>query len=135
MANATDQLRAHRRLPTPIRIVRARPRLFISVLIGAVVVALCPSDWRIATRLLVGWDLGLALYLILALRLMATADVHRIRLRARLQDEGQYTILALTAVAALASLGAIVALLGMSGAGDRQPMHLVLGIVTILLSW
>jgi uncharacterized membrane protein len=136
MANPTDQLHAHRRLPTPLRIVRARPRLFIAAVIGlAVVIALSASDWRMATRLLVGWDLGVALYLVLALRLMATADVRHIRLRARLQDEGQYAVLALTAVAALASLGAIVALLGMAGAGDRRPAHLLLGVVTILLSW
>jgi uncharacterized membrane protein len=135
MANMTDQPKAHHRLPTPIRIVRARPRLFISALIVLVVTVLTPSDWRIATRLLVGWDVGIALYLTLALRMMAMADVHHIRLRARLQDEGQFAILALTATAALASLGAIVALLGMSGATDRQPAHLLLGVVTILLSW
>jgi uncharacterized membrane protein len=131
----TDQPSAHHRLPTPIRIVRARPRLFLSALIVLAVSVLTPSDWRIATRLLVGWDVGIALYLGLALRMMAMADVHHIRLRARLQDEGQLAILALTATAALASLGAIVALLGMSGASDRQPSHLLLGVVTILLSW
>jgi uncharacterized membrane protein len=131
----TDQPQSHRHLPRPLRIVRARPRLFISALIGVVVIALCPSDWRIATRLLAGWDLGIALYLALALRMMAVAQVRHIRLRAKLQDEGQYAILALTAIAALASLGAIVALLGMSGGNDREPAHLMLGIVTILLSW
>ena len=135
MVNMTNPPRSHRHLPTPIRIVRARPRLFISALIGLVVVALCPSDWRIATRLLVSWDVGVGLYLILAVRMMAVAEVRHIRLRARLQDEGQFTILALTATAALASLGAIVALLGMSEANNRAPTHLLLGIVTILLSW
>jgi uncharacterized membrane protein len=76
-----------------------------------------------------------ALYLVLALHMMAVADVRHIRRRARLQDEGQYAILSLTATAALASLGAIVAILGMSGASERQPIHLLLGILTILLSW
>jgi uncharacterized membrane protein len=127
--------RPHRRLPKPIRIIRTRPRLFISAAIGLVVIALCPWDWRIATRLLTGWDIGVALYLGLALRLVATEDVAHIRRRARLQDEGQYAILGLTAAAALASLGAIVALLGMSGATERQPIHLALAIVTIILSW
>jgi uncharacterized membrane protein len=131
----TDQPQSHRRLPTPIRIMRARPRLFVSALIVLVVTVLTPSDWRIATRLLVGWDVGIGLYLALALRMMAVAEVHHIRRRARLQDEGQFAILALTATAALASLGAIVALLGMSGANDRQTPHLLLGVVTILLSW
>jgi uncharacterized membrane protein len=133
--NTTGPPHPLRHLPRPLRIMRARPRLFISALVGIIVVALCPSDWRIATRLLVGWDVGVALYLVLALRLMGTADVHHIRLRARLQDEGQFTILGLTATAALASLGAIVALLGMSGGNDREPIHLLLGVLTILLSW
>jgi uncharacterized membrane protein len=131
----TEQMQSHRRLPMPIRIVRARPRLFISALIGVVVIALCPSDWRIATRLLVGWDVGLALYLGLLLRMMSVAEVRHIRMRAKLQDEGQITVLALTAIAALASLGAIVALLGMSEAGNREPAHLMLAIATIFLSW
>jgi uncharacterized membrane protein len=131
----TEQTQSHRRLPLPIRIVRARPRLFISALIGVVVVALCPSDWRIATRLLVGWDVGLALYLGLMLRMMSVAEVRHIRMRAKLQDEGQITVLTLTAIAALASLGAIVALLGMSEAGNREPAHLILAVATIFLSW
>jgi uncharacterized membrane protein len=135
MASTTGQPHPLRHLPRPLRIVRARPRLFVSALIGIIVIALCPSDWRITTRLLVGWDVGIALYLVLALRMMGVADVRHIRLRARLQDEGQLAILALTATAALASLGAIVALLGMSGGSDREPIHLLLGVVTILLSW
>jgi uncharacterized membrane protein len=131
----TEQPQSHRQLPRPLRIVRARPRLFISALVGLIVIALCPSAWRIATRLLVGWDFGLALYLVLALRMMAVAQVRHIRMRAKLQDEGQFTILALTAVAALASLGAIIALLGMSDQNNRDSIHLLLGVVTILLSW
>ncbi len=131
----TEQPQSHRRLPVPLRIVQARPRLFISALIGVMVIALCPADWRIATRLLVGWDVGVALYLGLALRMMAMAQVRHIRIRAKLQDEGQLTILALTATAALASLGAIIALLGTSDQSTREPIHLLLGVVTILLSW
>jgi uncharacterized membrane protein len=131
----TERPHPLRRLPRPLRIVRARPRLFISFLIAFAVIALCPADWRIATRLLVGWDVGIGLYLALALRMMSAADVRHIRLRARQQDEGQFTILALTAAAAFASLGAIIALLGTSDANNRDPTHLLLGVVTILLSW
>ena len=131
----TEQTQSHRRLPRPVRIVRARPRLFTSALIGLLVIALCPSDWRLATRMLMGWDIGLALYLGLLLHMMAVAEVRHIRMRAKLQDEGQIAVLALTAIAALASLGAIVALLGMSEAGNRDPGHLALALTTIFLSW
>ena len=131
----SNEPRPRRRFPHPIRIMRARPRLFISAAVGAVVIALCPRDWSVPTRLLVGWDVGVVLYLGLALRMMAVAQIRHITERARLQDEGQYTILTLTAAAALASLGAIVVLLGTTGAADRKPGHLALAIVTILLSW
>jgi uncharacterized membrane protein len=132
----TEPSQPRRRLMRPVRIVRARPRLFISALVGAVVIVFCPTDWQTATRLLVGWNIGVALYLGLALSMMAGAEIRHIRLRARIQDEGQFTILALTAIAALASLGAIVALLGGSaGANGRPPGHLLLAILTILQSW
>jgi uncharacterized membrane protein len=124
-----------RRLPKPIRIVRARPRLFVSAAVGIAVIAALSGELRVSTRMLVGWDIGIALYLVLALHMMATADIHHIRRRARLQDEGQAVILMLTAVAALASLGAIFALLASSGGGNRQPVDLLLATVTILLSW
>ena len=36
------------------------------------------TDWRLATRLLTGWDLAIALYLGLAFHLMGSAGVQRI---------------------------------------------------------
>jgi uncharacterized membrane protein len=72
---------------------------------------------------------------VLAFHLTARADVHHIRRRARLQDEGQTMLLVLTAVAALASLGAIIALLGTAGGTTRSPIQLVFATVTIVLSW
>jgi len=122
-------------LRRPLRVVRNRPRLFGSLLVGLVVgVALVvASNWRPATRLLVGWDVFLTLYLVLAAHLMAASTIEHIRQRAAVEDEGQVTILVLTAAAALASLGAIFAELG-AGPG-RQPAHVALAAATILLSW
>ena len=130
------ELRETPRSPWLLRIVRARPRLFISGGFGAfVTLALTAAPgWRPTTRLLVGWDIGIALYLILAFHMMARSDVHRLRHRAASQDEGRFTILVLTVAAALASLAAIVVELAGSG-GTRQASHLALATVTILLSW
>src|SRR5207247_938430 len=95
--------------PLLVRIVRTRPRLFTSLAIGVLVSAALAllTDWRLATRLLVAWDIFVALYLALAAHLMSRSDVDRIRDRAATEDEGQLAILVLTVVAALASLGAI----------------------------
>jgi uncharacterized membrane protein len=119
----------------PVRMVQARPRLFASLGIGALVVVVLGAFglWRPATRLLIGWDISVGLYLVLVAHLMARSDVDRMRQRAALEDEGQVAILVLTVAAALASLAAIFAELG-AGAG-RRPAHIALATGTILLSW
>jgi uncharacterized membrane protein len=124
------------RLPGPylVRIVAARPRLFIAALVGLVAPAALPAHWQIATKALVGWDVGIALYLVLVYELMARAPVDTIRHHAAIEDEGQFGILVLSVAAALASLGAIVAKLGADTSG-RHPAELVLATLTILLSW
>jgi uncharacterized membrane protein len=121
----------HHRLPKILRIVRLRPRLFLAALLGLAVIALLPPTWQVATRMLVGWDAGVAVYLVAAFVLMLRSDIGRIRRRAAVQDEGRFAILVLVVAAALASLGAIVAQLG----AGRAPGHLALATVTILLSW
>jgi len=122
-------------MPLLLRIVQIRPRLFISLGIGALVSVVLTvfTDWRTATRLLVGWDIYVGLYLALVAHLMSGAEIERIRARAAVEDEGQFAILMLTVVAALASLGAIFSELG-TGTG-RRPAHIVLAALTILLSW
>src|SRR6267378_3083515 len=111
-------------MPLLFRIVRIRPRLFISLGIGALVtvVLMLFTDWRMATRLLVGWDIYVGLYLALVAHLMSGAEIERIRARAAVEDEGQF-----------ASLGAIFSELG-TGTG-RRPAHIVVAALTILLSW
>lgn len=125
------------RPPRLVRIVRTRPRLFISALLGLAVIALlfATSDWRAATKLLAGWDAGVGLYLILAFSLMARSDVHRIRRRAANQDEGNPAILMLTVAAAIASLGAIFAELGTVEGVKREPAQLILATATVVMSW
>lgn len=125
-----------RRTPKIFRIIRARPRLATSVAVGIVVfVALIPTEWGLAARMLAGWDACVGLYLVFALHLAGKADASHIRSQARLQDEGQRTILVLTALAAFASLGAIVALLGSSGGSQREPVQLGFAMGTVVLSW
>jgi uncharacterized membrane protein len=117
------------------RAVRARPRLFIAAAFGIGAFLTLPADWRLTTRLLVGWDMAIFLYLVLMVRLMVHSDVNRIKRRARLQDEGKIVILGLIVTAALASLGAIVAELGGAQGAGKDPAHLGLAACTILLSW
>jgi uncharacterized membrane protein len=121
-----------------VRIVKGRPRLFLSAAVGLVTILflfIACDEWRTATKLLVGWDIGIGLYLMLAFYLWARSDTHRIRRRASLQDEGQFTMLVLTVAAAAACLAAIFAELGTSGGATRQAGQLILATATIVLAW
>ena len=123
-----------RRLPYLLRLIHARPRLAIAVALG-IAVALWPAPWRLTTRLLVAWDAGAALYLILVGVLMARSGAEHIRGHAAREDEGRVGILVLTVLAALASLGAIVAELGSKSEAERTAIDLTLATTTIVLSW
>src|SRR5215475_9441249 len=130
-----SRTRSRRRTPALLRIVRARPRLFACGAIGAVVVVFAfATSWRPATRLLTGWDVGVALYLALVFQMMGRSTVHTMRQHAADQDEGRLTMLMLTVASALASLATIFAHLG-GAAGDRPPANVALAAFTILLSW
>jgi uncharacterized membrane protein len=118
---------------SPLHIIRARPRLFSSAALGLVIAGILAltTSCTPATRALVGWDVGVGVYLVLAFHMMADSDVSRIRRRAAMQDDGQLAILGITIGAALASLGAIVKLV----MTDQSQNGLTLAIITIVLSW
>ena len=122
-------------LPYVLRIMRTRPRLITSTLIGLIVAVLFPSTWGPANRILIGWNVGVWLYLVLVYYLMATARSHEIDDRAATQDEGRIAILVLTTAAALATVGAILFELGSVRGSDRQLVQLLLAITTIISSW
>ena len=119
-------------LPRPIRFLRARIRLILSIAVGIAVLLLVPSDWRWARRALIAWDVTVVLYLIAAAITVWRTGAASIRRNAIEQDDGRFVILIGTAVAALASLAAILSEIG---ASDKTAPHLVLAVVTIVLSW
>lgn len=131
----SDRARARRRLTLPLRVIRARPRLFIAAAIGLACIAVLPAHWRWATRLLVGWDVGVGLYLALVYYLIAATDVGHISRHAKIHDEGRIAILVLTTGAALASFAAIIAELGAAHGAERTWLQLALATATIVLSW
>jgi uncharacterized membrane protein len=120
-----------------IRTVRERPRLFLSLVVGLVAWLAQPSAWWEATRLLIAWNFGAWLYLVLAGVMMARASQADIRRRALDQDESRFVILGLTVVAAGASIGAIVAQLGgvKDTVGLAKAAHVGLAIATIVSAW
>jgi uncharacterized membrane protein len=120
----------------PIRILTARPRLLIAAAFGIAVGLVVPAH-SLATRLLLGWDCGIGLHLVLVAFMMAQAGEEDLQRRAEREDAGAVLVLGFFALAALASLVAIGAELRNLKA-EGGPMALGSGILvgaTILLSW
>ena len=117
----------------------ARPRLFLSIFAGFAVGALLPlyfGDLRGVTRLLVGWDVGVALYLALAFWMIAHSSAGQTHSQSFRQDEGGFAILVGTIVAATASIAAVVAWLEAATRAETfAPSGIAFLVVTILLSW
>lgn len=120
-----------------LSIVRARPRLVTGIVIGCVVYPLLDSGYESPTRLLIGWDVGIFLYLAMTWTMMARADVHRMRRQAALHDEGEWTIVLLSMAATLASLGAIAVELHSARltSSTIQVWRVCIGAATIFASW
>jgi len=59
-----------RKLPKPLRVVYARPRTFISIVLGIVFYLLLPASLRPVTRMLIGWDAFATFYLVLVYFMM-----------------------------------------------------------------
>ena len=123
--------------PLPIRVARLHSKLLISALVGIAVLAILPDDWRLPTRLLAGWNIGIALYLAMMHTMMWRCNMDRLRKRASEQDEGAFAILMLSMAATLASLVAIVFEIGGSKQAGHElaVIHVLLAMATIVLSW
>ncbi|MEA2856530.1 MAG: hypothetical protein QOH98_851 [Methylobacteriaceae bacterium] len=129
-------IRTHERA-LPLRLIQARPRLFVCIALGIVTGLILPHDWRLAARLLIAWNGAIILYLILGARMMMQADRLSIRRRAQLTDDGKYAFLGLSILAAIASFAAIV--FELSGVkdltGSDKVAHIALVVTTIVSSW
>jgi uncharacterized membrane protein len=120
-----------------VRLIQARPRLFVCIAIGILLALIQPHDWQLATRLLIAWNGAVILYLVLGAHMMMRADKLSIRRRAQLTDDGKYAFLGLSILAAIASFTAIV--LELAGVKDLSGLdkaaHIALVATTIISSW
>jgi len=122
----------------PVRLARLHARLLISIAVGAAVtLSLTTTDWYMATKLLLGWDIGVVLYLALVYQLVATCGIDEIRRRAAQDDEGALALLILTGLSGLAIMGAIIAELGIAKVSGqpRSGLGVTLAMSTIFVSW
>ncbi len=118
------------------RILLARRRLLASIFAGVVLFLLLPQHLRLATRILVSWDLTAFIYIAFAFLMIAKSTVETCHRRAALYDESDWVIVTLVVASAAASFGAIFAELAVVKSATTPPV-ISLGVtgLTIVLSW
>jgi len=117
--------------------LRLRPRLLSAILCGSALAALWPGPLPLTTRLLLGWDFTLWIYLPLVLWMMlgraGSVDVQQ---RANRLAEGLPVMLLLAVSGAVASFGAIA--LELSAAREAHTagaLTLLFAVATVCSSW
>jgi uncharacterized membrane protein len=117
--------------------VKSHPRLIAAGGVGILVYFLLWGRAAPATHFLMAANSGVFVFLASVWIMMGRANLEGMRRRAELEDEGRYTVLFLSVTAAVAILLTIV--FELRGLKDLQSKvagsHVVLAVVTILLSW
>ena len=126
--------------PWLLRICVPRRRVVLPVLIGfATWLAFSGlpffASWRPMTRMLLGWDIILGLYIVLSLLMIIRSDTGDIRRQSKLEDESRITILISTVLIPVVCLGSIFVGLHVDPGTARQPLQVLLTFVTVVLSW
>ncbi len=111
-------------------------RLIYGLLAGLAVAALpLPVGWQF--RGLLGWCVGLVVYLLLAWWLCVGFDSERTRTRAQAQDERSVVLLFVLLLATAACVAAITVLIQQSRSlsGMDKAHHIGLSMIALALSW
>lgn len=120
-----------------LRLLRARRLMAISLAVGIVTALAWPTNPGTVTRGLIGWNVGVWLYLALMAHMMARADHGRIRRFAAAHAEGARVVLLVVVIAVIVSLAAIaLELSAAKGGASRTALpNLLFALCTVAGSW
>ena len=116
---------------------RYHPRIWICALLGLALFFVLPVHWSVASRILVAWNAGVDLFLVLIFIWMTRLSAERMRSRYEEEDGSAPVILTVVVLAALLSVVAIVEPLGaLKHEGGWQRFgHLAVAALTLINSW
>jgi len=119
------------------KLIFLHPRLWISVLVGAVIFFLLPQHWSVLSRVLVCWNCGVTLFLCLLFVWMTRLTAEQICTRYIEEDESAPIILVVVIMAAMLSLVAILEPLATirQATGTVRIAHFALAAATLVNSW
>jgi len=130
-------LREHGPLKWARLVVMGRPRLFIGLLAGIAASYALPSGVGPVTRAVLAWDIGVVVFLVLAAWLFGSERISRMAEDAARQQEGEWTIFALTIGAVVFSFVAIFGEFASlhDAKAEEKTLRIILVALTLFLSW
>jgi uncharacterized membrane protein len=120
-----------------MKLFRYHPRIWIAAALGFAVYFLLPPSWSLISRVLVGWDCGVSIFLLLVGVWMTNLTAQQICSRYIEEDASGPIILVVVTLASLLSLVAIVEPLATLRhvQGAERIWHFTLAAVTLIDSW
>jgi uncharacterized membrane protein len=119
------------------RIMCGRPRLMAGVFAGLVISVFLPREWSEAMRGIAAWDSGVLVFLALSAHLFVTEPPEKMSAAAEAQEEGEWTIFALTIAVVVISFAAVgTEFRALKGAPpESQGRYMGLVAATLFASW
>jgi uncharacterized membrane protein len=124
-------------MASPLAILRGRPRLFAAAAVGLAALLLLPASLALQTRAIIAWDLLVTSFLALSAHLFTVQPAAHMPADAARQEEGEWTIFAITLGAVIASFAVIVYEFSASKDAHGLERSLRVGLVafTLIASW
>ncbi|WP_298223808.1 DUF1345 domain-containing protein [Acidocella sp.] len=119
----------------PLRILLARPHFSTGYALGLASYFLLVSVPSAATRAVLAWDIGSAIFLFLSIVSMFRVDHRGIAFDAKRNQEGEWTVFSLTVAGAIMSFAAIILFSHHSGHKPLEGFYLAVVVATLALSW
>ena len=112
-------------------------RLLFSTGAASVLFLLLPAHWATITRVLVSWNVGVLMFLMLVFRLMTNLSAAQISERYQDEDETAPVILITSVIAAILAMVSIVAFLAMLDQVSQaeKSMRIALSAFTVINAW
>jgi uncharacterized membrane protein len=119
------------------RVIRGRPRGFAGLVVMVLAWPVLPAALSLSTRGILGWDLGVLVFLLLSAQLFATASSDAMPAAAEAQQEGEWTIFGITLAVVIVSFVAVSGEFAAikSAASGQRAWQITLVAVTLFLSW
>lgn len=120
-----------------LRTLNARLRFFVSLLLGLITFHFLPVWIRPEIRIVVAWDVGVLVFLLLAWSIMWLATARQTEHSTLSQDQSGVAILSVVVAAASASFFAIVYILRFSKGAPPQDeiFRIIVSAIAVICAW